>query len=38
MYKTHYHLQGDTDQYISVNNILGIKFHYCLLLLLLCYC
>jgi len=23
---THYHLQGHTDQYISVNNFLGIKF------------
>jgi len=23
---THYHLHGNTDQYISVNNILGIKF------------
>ena len=23
---THYHLQGNADQYISVNSILGIKF------------
>jgi len=23
---THYHSQGNTDQYVSVNNILGITF------------
>jgi len=23
---TRYHLQGNTDQYVSVNNILGMKF------------